>query len=135
MATRRLVIAAIAFFWTLSASQTFAQSQKPGDMYLEFVAAAKKASAFDQIVPYLSTVLLKDLKAAPQEERGKWFKYMKDIWNLADITFTKESISGDRCVLEATAKNATGKSAKGKIDLVREQGVWKLDEEAWASEL
>jgi len=135
MATRRLVIAAIAFFWTLSASQTFARGQKPGDMYLEFVAAAKKASAFDKIAPYLSTVLLRDLKAAPQEEREKWFKYMKDIWNLADITFTKESISGDRCVLEATAKTATGKSAKAKIDLVREQGVWKLDEEAWASEL
>jgi hypothetical protein len=104
-------------------------------MYIEFVAAAKKASAFDQIAPYLSTVLLKDLKAASQEEREKWFKHMKDIWNLPDITFTKESISGGRCVLEARAKTAAGKSAKGKIDLVREQGVWKLDEEAWASEL
>lgn len=135
MASRRFVPAVLALLWTVSASQALAQGQEPAEMYREFVAAAKNASTFDQIASYLSTEFLADLKAAPQEEVEEMLKSMKDIWNMTDITFTKESISGDRCVLEATAKTAAGKSAKGKIDLVREQGVWKLDEEAWATEL
>ena len=104
-------------------------------MYREFAAAAKKANALDQIAHYLSTALLKDMKAAPKEQQGKWLKFMKEIWDLKDFKVTNESITGDRCILDATGKNAAGKQAKGKIELVREQGVWKLADESWASDL
>jgi hypothetical protein len=54
--------------------------------------------------------------------------------DLTDIKITKETISGDQCVLEATAKNS-GKPSTGKISLLRGNGVWKFDDHAWATQM
>lgn len=112
----------------------FPQDLKPGDMYLELVSASRKATSFDQIAPYLSSAFVKEMKSQPKSQRDQWFTFFKDTVNLTDIKFTKESISGNGCVLEATAKNAAGKKSTGKIELVREKGVWKFSDHGWAAE-
>jgi hypothetical protein len=62
-------------------------------------------------------------------------KYFKSTVDLTDIKVTKEAISGDSCTLEATAKSPAGKPSTGKISLLRENGVWKFDDHAWATQL
>jgi hypothetical protein len=132
--TRYRLLFAAAIVWVLAARPAYPQDRKPGDMYLELVSASKKATAFEQIAPYLSSAFLKDMKAQPKAQRDEWFKYFKDTVNLTDIKFTKEKISGDGCVLEATAKTAGGKTSTGKIELVREKGAWKFSDHGWATE-
>lgn len=134
MSARRIVIAAAALIWTFSASLTLAQNTDATPMYLEFIAATQKATAFDQIAPYFTTEFRKELEAQPKDMVAEWFKYFKSMVNLTDLKITKETISGDSCVLEATAKNS-GKPSKGKISLFRENGVWKFDDHAWATHM
>ncbi|MBI2486219.1 MAG: hypothetical protein HYW01_04520 [Deltaproteobacteria bacterium] len=134
MAVRRIVIALAALIWSFSASLTFAQNPEPTAMYLEFVAATQRATAFDQIAPYFTTEFRKELEVQPKDMVAEWFKYFKSMVDLTDIKITKETISGDSCVLEATAKNS-GRPSKGKISLFRENGVWKFDDGAWATQM
>jgi hypothetical protein len=119
--------------WVLWAGLASAQAGKPGDMYLELISATKKATSFDQIAPYMSADMLKEMKAAPAEARAAFFKGMKDTLNLTDVKFTSEKVSGDKCILEATAKNAAGKTGTGKIELVREKGAWKFSDHGWVT--
>ena len=131
---RRIVVAAAALMWSFSASVALAQDSDPTAMYLEFVAATQKATAFDQIAPYFTAEFRRELEAQPKDMVAEWFKYFKSMVDLTDIKITKETISGDSCVLEATAKNS-GKPSKGKISLFKENGVWKFDDHAWATQM
>ena len=131
---KRLVTAAM-IVCVLAAGAGAASSGKPGDMYLELVSASRGATSFEQIAPYLSASLLKEMKGLPATARAEWFKGMKDTLNLTDVKFTSEKISGDTCVLEGSAKNAAGKASKGRVELVREKSGWKFSDHGWATPL
>jgi len=128
------VLLALAFLSSILTA--FAQEgQKPGETYLALVSAAKSATSFEELNRYLSKAFLKEVEAQPKAERAEWFKYMKGLWNVTDLKITKESVSGKRCDLQATATNEAGKSATGNIELVKEGGGWKFVDHAWASQL
>jgi len=134
MVMGRIAVIAAAFIWSFSGSLALAQDSDPTAMYLEFVAATQKATAFDQIAPYFTAQFRRELEAQPKDMVAEWFKYFKSMVELTDIKITKETISGDSCVLEATAKNS-GKPSNGKISLFKENGVWKFDDHAWATQM
>ena len=127
----RVLLALAWISWIPAASAQ--EGQKPGETYLALVSAAK--SSFEELNRYLSKAFLKEVEAQPKEERAEWFKYMKGLWNVTDLKITKESVSGKRCDLQATATNEAGKSATGNIELVKEGGGWKFVDHAWASQL
>jgi hypothetical protein len=126
-----MAIAAAA--WVLSVGTLFAQTGKPGDAYLELISAAKKATTFDQIAPYLSAGTLQEMKSMPAAMKNEWLKGMKDTLNLTDVQWTKQTITGDKATLEGKAKNGAGKAATGKVEMVREKGAWKFTDHAWAA--
>ncbi|MDQ2871138.1 MAG: hypothetical protein M3S32_10365 [Acidobacteriota bacterium] len=127
---RRMAIAAA---WVMTAGTVLAQAGKPGDVYLELISASKKATTFDQIAPYLSAAVLQEMKSMPASMKNEWLKGMKDTLNLADVQWTKQTITGDKAILEAKAKNGAGKAATGRVEMVREKGAWKFTDHAWAA--
>jgi hypothetical protein len=131
----RIVITAAALIFSFSSGLTLAQNPDPTAMYFEFVAATQKVTAFDQIAPYFATEFRKEIEGQPKEMVAEWFKYFKSMVDLTDIKVTKETISGDNCIREATAKSPAGKRSTGKISLLRENGVWKFDDHAWATQM
>lgn len=135
MPNRRVAVSAVLCIALMWGSGVTAQTQSPSEMYREFVAAARQATSLDQIARFLSAGWLKDMKAAPKAQQENWLKFMKTTWSLSDLKFTSESVTGDKATLEATGKTAAGKSAKGKIVLVREKGAWKLADEAWVTDV
>jgi hypothetical protein len=107
-------------------------AQTPKAFYLSLVVATKKATAPEQVIPLMTSefgTALSRNKAMATE----WLKGMKSTLDLGDITFTKETIAGDKCELEATAKTGAGKPATGRIQLVKEKGQWRLDDHGWVS--
>jgi len=42
-------------------------------------------------------------------------------------------VDGDTGVVEATGKDAAGKSSAGRIEMRREGGAWKLQDYGWAT--
>lgn len=133
MARNRFVVLLVIAVGWFPVTSGWAQTKAPQAVYLEFLAAVKKATSVDQIAPHLSSEFRTMLKGQPQEA-AKWLQHRKsDAAAMTNFKVTKESISGDRCVLDATALDGSGRASTGKIELIREKGVWKVDEETWVT--
>lgn len=117
----------------LLSNSAVGQEQSPSNAYLAFVTAAQKATSLDQLLPYLSKEYRSMLTAQPTDKKGVWLKRLKDSGDKTDIKISKETITGSKCTLEATAKDHSGTPLKGKIGLVKEDGAWKLDEQGWST--
>jgi len=101
--------------------------------YLAYLAAIKQATSVAQITPLLSTEYRVALEGQP-EEALKWLKFRKgDAVTMTNFKVTKESITGDKCILEASGRDGQGRNSTGKIELIHENGAWKLNDEAWVT--
>jgi hypothetical protein len=124
--------------WTLSGfvvlpSTVVAESKTPTQAYLEYQAAVQKATSLAEVLPRLSAAYRAMLESHPKKEHPVWLGRLKESSNIKDLKITKETISGDKCTLDGSGTSARGNSVKGKVNLVKEGGVWKLDEEFWAT--
>ncbi len=110
-----------------------APEPSPSAAYIAYVAAAKKATSLDELLPHLSKAYQAMLSAQPKEQKGVWLERLKEGASMRDIKIGKETIAGSKCTLEGTATSQRGMPWKGKVFLVKEDGGWKLDEEAWST--
>jgi len=114
-------------------SPALAQAKSPTDAYLAFAKAAPKATSLDTLLPFLSKVYRGNLSSQPAEKKPVWLQRLKDSVDMTDMKITKETITGDKCTLEGTAKGKSGLPLKGKVFLLKEDGEWKLDEQVWST--
>jgi hypothetical protein len=131
---RILGIGLVVLLGCLAWTSLFASPGKtPTQAYLDFHAALQKAKTLDEVLPYLSAAYRSMLESQPKSDRAVWLGRLKDMSNGKDLKITKETINGDACTLEGTATSAKGNAMRGKISMVKEGGIWKLDEEGWAT--
>jgi hypothetical protein len=124
--------------WTLSgfvvlSSAVLAESKTPTQEYLEYQAAVQKATSLAEVLPRLSAAYRAMLESHPKKEHPVWLERLKQSSNIKDLKITKETISGDKCTLDGSGTSARGNQVRGKVNLVKEGGAWKLDEEFWAT--
>ena len=100
--------------------------------FLDYHAAAKKATTLAELLPYLSAEYRAMLESRPKEDQPVWLGRLKDA-TVKDLKVTKETIAEAKCTLEATGTSAKGNAVRGKIMLVKEGGAWKLDEQFWVT--
>jgi hypothetical protein len=117
----------------LLAGPVLGQSESPSQAYLGFVAAAPKARSLEELLPRLSAEYQAMLTAQPKEQQPVWLERLKDSVDMVDVKITKETIVGGKCTLEGTAKSRKGLPLHGKVQLVKENGGWKLDEQMWST--
>lgn len=131
MSFRSLVLVGIAFLSALVSGPARAGDAQTA--YLAYLAAIKQATSVAQITPLLSTEYRVALEGQPQEAL-KWLTFRKgDALAMTNFKVTKESITGDKCILEASGRDGQGRDSSGKIELIRENGAWKLNDEAWVT--
>ena len=75
------------------------------------------------------------LQQAPKDEVAKMIKMSIAKQGLTDLKVTNQKVEGNKAVLELTGKIADGRTSSGKATLVKEAGAWKLDEDAWATQM
>ena len=112
-----------------------AQTPAPGplDAYKAYVAAAAKATTAEVLFPFISKEYKTILQNGPKAEIEKMLKMNIAKDNLTDIKVTSQKIEATKAVLELTAKTGDGRATSGKVTMVKEDGVWKTDEDAWAT--
>ncbi len=108
-------------------------AKSPTQTYLDYHAAVLKAQTLSEVLPYLSAAYRGMLESRPKKDLPVWLERLKETANVKDLKIGKETIAADKCALEGTAMSARGNAIHGKINLVKESGAWKLDEEFWAS--
>jgi hypothetical protein len=123
----------VALFACLSSEPALAQAKSPTEAYLAFVAAAQKAKSLEEVLPHLSKEYRAMLAAQAKDQKPVWLQRLRDSADMTDIKITKETVSGEKCTLEGTAKSSKGFPLKGKAFLVKEDGAWKLDEQGWST--
>ena len=124
---------ASALVMLLLLSVGVAQVQSPSEAYQAYLAAAKKATSLDELLPHLSKEYQAMLTAQPKDKKGVWLERLKESADMTEVKILKETITGDKCALEATGKSHRGMALKGKVFLVKEDGGWKLDEQVWST--
>ena len=110
----------------------FAQAGAPLDAYKKYLDAASKATKPDALFPFISKEYKSLLQNAPKAEVEKMLKMHIAKDKLSDIVVKSQQVDAGKAVLELTAKTGDGRPAQGKVNMVKEAGAWKLDEDAWA---
>ena len=134
MKHRRLVTIGLTALiaWIALSPAALAQTKTPTQAYLEYQDALAKATKLSEVLPYLSSAYRAMLESRPKADQPVWLKRLQES-AVTDLKVTKETIAGDKCTLEGTATSARGNAVRGKVNLVKEGGAWKLDEEFWAT--
>jgi hypothetical protein len=102
--------------------------------YLEWRAAVTKATTISELLPYVSNAYAVTLKTRGMKNEMVWLENLKESV-MKDVKITRASCAAAKCTLEATGTNVRDRAMIGKILLVRESKLWKLDEAFWTMKL
>lgn len=130
----------------LTAAPSLADEAKgPGDTYQSFHVKMRTAKSFDDIKDYMSKKVLesrdKDNDKMPPGMEATLFKLMQDL-SPNKVVIVKQDVTGDTAVLTCEAPGyqdpivspemrAQKSETTGKVILVKEDGVWKIEKEEW----
>jgi hypothetical protein len=136
MTHRRGIVRAACLTVALTLAATAAQAQ--GDQsatqfYLAYRAAFAKATKIDDLLSYMSKARRAEIEKTPAGERAKMFEFIKELDTVTQIKVTKETKSGNGVTLSAEGVDGDKNKSTGTIDVVREDGAWKLGKESWST--
>ncbi|MDP8215091.1 MAG: hypothetical protein RAO92_04410 [Candidatus Euphemobacter frigidus] len=100
------------------------------DLYI----TTQRAGDVDGMAGYVTKAKVDQLKAMPEAQKKQIGEMMKSMAPLEYIVI-KEDIRGDTAILtlkgKATDFAGGSREQEGTARFVKENGVWKLDEESW----
>ena len=123
---------ALAPAWPCGAASAI-ELGAPARAYLELRVLAAKATSADQVLPHLSANYRRVVSNLPRAEREDWFMRFKRV-PPSPVTIQAQAQAGDRSGLGAVARDASHVKWSGRIEMLREGGAWKLDDETWSTE-
>jgi len=105
----------------------------PTATYVAYRAAFERAKAVDELLPFMDRASRARAAATPADERG--FEVLKAYGALLEVAVLKETVTGDSAIVEATAvQMSDGGAVRGTIQLVREDGAWRIQQEKWVDD-
>jgi hypothetical protein len=108
-----------------------APDSEPLATYKQYLTVLANAKTLDELLPYYTKELAEGLRKMPADMQGNYLKM--NARTLTDLQVTKQDVSGDKAEFELTAKTPAGDATTGSATLVKEDGRWKVDDEAWAA--
>jgi hypothetical protein len=124
---------ALTFTFVLAAAVGFsapAHAMSPSESYLAYRTALAGAETMDDLKSHLDSAKFSEIQTLSAEDQKKDLEIMKLF--IIDITtqleIVSETIDGDTATLE-TKYCSEGNKATSKVDLVLQEGNWKLLDE------
>jgi len=110
----------------------------PADVYLKYHKTVLSADDPAALLPYLSTGGRQKLAGMPSEQRVQVLGLMKAL-AARNVKVVKTQIDEDKAMLylQGLTKNLLNdrdETSYGRVEMVREAGVWKVDGEHWGSD-
>jgi len=130
---RVLALALLALFATAGKSEAQTNASNPLEFYKGYLAVLAKAKSLDELVPYYTRELGEGLRKMPAEMQANYIRMNARV--LTDLKVTKQQVDSSKAVFEMSAKTADGRETTGSATLVKEGGVWKVEDESWAAPL
>jgi len=110
-----------------------AQTQTASQFYTAYRAAFAKAKKIEDLFPFMAKKNVDQVNQTPAAERAQMFEMIKMMGAITDVKIVKETPSATGATLDVTAIDPDKKPTKGKIDVVKEGGAWKIGSENWSS--
>jgi hypothetical protein len=126
----RIICLPIVLFATASLLAQ-APAQSASDFYMQYRKAFDAAKKIDDVLPFMSADTTKQIMATPPAERGQMFEMIKMMGALTNVKITKETRTATGATLTVTGLDSDKKITTGTIDIVQENGKWKLGQESW----
>jgi len=125
--------AIVALLLSATLHQQPAPTETATGFYLRFRQVAVAARSMDEITAFWSTPLLEDFQKEPEPIRAGALAMVKRMENsLTDVHVVKETLTPTGATLTLDAVGPDKKPLSGRVDLVKENGAWKLVEaEQW----
>ena len=110
-------------------------SQTATQFYMAYRAAFDKATKIEDVLPYMCAANRKQAEGQPKGERDKTFEMIKMMDTHTKVKVLKEDRQADGgVVLSVSAFDTDQKQdVSAKVTVVKEDGAWKLQKEAWTS--
>jgi hypothetical protein len=108
-------------------------AQTASDFYKSFRVAFEKATAIEDLLPYMSQETRGQVEATPPADRAKMFEFVKMMGTVTNLRIIKESRSEHGVTLTVEAVDFDNKRTTGTVEIVREGSTWKLGRESWSS--
>ena len=102
----------------------------PGKVYMQYF----KALEAGDLVTLKKLMTAEEEKTIDLPEFKKMFPVMQSM-HAKDIKITSGMSDGKVAILEATGKDQSGKNSKGTLTLLMENKEWKVQDDAWATDL
>lgn len=122
--------AAVALATTAVQAQT---EQSATQFYMAYRAAFAKATKVDELMPFMAKARRAEIEKTPAGERSKMFAFIKELDTVSQIKVIKETKSANGVTLSAEGIDGDKKKSTGTIEVVREDGGWKLGKESWST--
>lgn len=111
------------------------RSPSPTEAYVAYRAAFERAQAVDELLPFMDRAGRARVEAAPEDERRSGFEVLKTYGALLEVAVLHETVAGDTAVVEATGIQVSdGADVRGTIQLVKEDGAWRIQHEKWVDD-
>ena len=128
-------LTAVVLLVCAAASTAAAQTanQTASEFYMKYRAAFDKAKAIEELLPYASKSMKADIESTPAAERPGMFKMIKEMSKMSNVKIVKETKTADGVTLSVEAVGEDRGKMTGQIQIVKEDGAWKIGKESWSS--
>ena len=126
--------AAVVVLVALGLAAVAAQAgQTASDFYVKYRAAFDKAKAVEELLPYMSKEMKAKVEETPAGERPKMFEMIKMMSKMSNMKVVKETKNEQGVMLTVEAVGEDRGKMTGQIQIVKEDGAWKIGRESWSS--
>jgi hypothetical protein len=101
--------------------------------YMAYRAAFDKAKKIEELLPYMSKETTAQINETPAAERPQMFEMVKMMGALTGVKVIKETPSANGATLSVEGTDPEKKTSTGTIELVKENGAWKISKESWST--
>jgi hypothetical protein len=114
---------------------TAARAQAPtaAEFYLQYRQAFDAAQKIDEVLPFMAAAMRKEIEATPSAERPQLFEMIKMMNTLTSVRIRKETATAAGATLVVDALDADKAKIAGTVEIVKENGAWKVAKENWSS--
>ena len=108
-------------------------TQTASEFYVKYRAAFDKAKTVDELVPLMSKERKAEIEKTPAAERAKMFEMIKMMSKMSNMKVVKETKNEQGVMLSVEAVGEDRGKMTGQIQIVKEDGAWKMGGESWSS--
>ena len=108
-------------------------NQTASEFYTQYRAAFDKAKKIEELTPYMSASMKKEVESTPAAERPGMFQMIKEMSKMSNVKIVKETKTADGVTLSVEAVGEDRGKMTGQITIVKEGGAWKMAKESWSS--